>query len=334
MPGSFCKNGGITTTLQDLRMAEGKWIEHLKADTPLPEAARKALLARMQAVRHWLPQALEEADPDHEHVHQLRVATRRADAALRIFEPCLPDKIARKTRTRLRRIRRAAGTARDLDVFALDLLERSKKSAQRDRPGVDFLLGHTVGQRTLAQQQLHQVGSQEGHDFDEFLRDLILAVRQPPDAADDATLVVLARPMLANLLTALRERASADLTEYANLHQVRIAGKRLRYAMEVFAPCFDPPFRQTSYPLVEHMQEILGDANDRHNGMQRIEAIRVFLRSVWPAAWKRLAPGIDATLQSHRKRLPVERRRFLRWWKDWQAWGEPTLLEYLNAADT
>jgi CHAD domain-containing protein len=314
-------------------MAEGKWIEGLTAHMPLAGAARKVLQARMQVVRHYLPQALEEADPDHENVHQLRVATRRADAAVRIFEPCLPDKTGRKARKRLRRIRRAAGTARDLDVFALDLLEHSGKLAARDRPGVDFLFGHTVGQRALAQQQLHQVGKQDGDDFEGFVRDLILSVRRPPGGTDDATFVVLARPLLCNLLTDLRERASADLTEYTNLHQVRIAGKRLRYAMEVFAPCFDPPFRQTLYPLVEHMQEILGDANDRYNGALRIEAMRSCVRAVWPALWKRLAPGINAALQSHRKRLPAERRRFLRWWKEWQASGEARFFECLAAAD-
>jgi CHAD domain-containing protein len=314
-------------------MAEGKWIEGLAAHTPLAEAARKVLQARMQVVCHWLPQAMEVADPDHEPVHQLRVATRRADAALRIFEPCLPDKTGRNVRRRLRRIRRAAGTARDLDVFALDLLELSAKLPARDRPGVDFLFGHTFGQRTLAQHELHLVGKQDGDDLEAFVRDLILSVRRPPDGADDATFVVLARPLLTNLLTDLRERASADLKEYPNLHQVRIAGKRLRYAMEAFAPCFDPPFRQTLYPLVEHMQEILGDANDRYNGSLRIEATRAYVRAVWPALWKRLAPGINAVLQSHRKRLPVERRRCLRWWKEWQAGGEPRFFECLAAAD-
>ena len=90
-------------------MADGKWIEHLKADTPLPEAARHVLMARLQVVRNYLPKALHDADHDPEYVHQLRVGTRRADAALNIFSPCLSDRVFGRARRRLRRIRRAAG---------------------------------------------------------------------------------------------------------------------------------------------------------------------------------------------------------------------------------
>ncbi len=314
-------------------MADGKWIEHLSAKTPLAEAARKVLLARLQVVRNYLPKALNEANQDHEYVHQLRVGTRRADAALRIFAPCLPDKICRKARKRLKRIRRAAGTARDLDVFALFLLERTQKLREREQPGWDFLIGHTLGQRINAQAQLQQTGHEDGHDFGEFVRDIVLAVRSPTNGSADATLLVLARPLLSELIDRLHEKASGDLKEYAQLHQVRIAGKRLRYAMEVFAPCFGPAFRQDLYPLVEQMQEILGDANDRHMGAQRIEEVRTYVRTAWPDAWKRVGPGEDSALEAHRKRLPAERRRFLRWWKEWEADGEHRLLECVHAAE-
>jgi CHAD domain-containing protein len=313
-------------------MADGKWIEHLSAKTPLADAARKVLLARLQVVGKYLPKAVEEADEDQEYVHQLRVGTRRADAALRIFALCLPDKIYRKARKRLKRIRRAAGAARDLDVFARFLLEHKQKLPERAEPGWDFLVGHTLGQRTDAQTQLQETGNDYGADFDEFVNEVVLAVRRPATGSDDATLIVLARPILSSLVQTLREKAAGDLNEYPQLHQVRIAGKRLRYAMEVFAPCFGPAFKQTLYPMVEQMQEILGDANDRYTGAQRIEKVRSYVQAAWPDAWKRLALGVVAALQTQRKRLPVERRRFQRWWKDWQANGERQLLECLHAA--
>src|SRR5207244_2148550 len=63
--------------------------------------------------------------------------------------------------------------------------------------------------------------------------------------------------------------ASGDLKDYAHLHQVRIQGKRLRYAMEVFADCFAADFKEELYPQIEEMQEILGSANDSHVGAQR-----------------------------------------------------------------
>ena len=49
--------------------------------------------------------------------HQLRVATRRAGAALEIFRDCLPEKDYQTARKQLRRLRRAAGAARDWDVL-------------------------------------------------------------------------------------------------------------------------------------------------------------------------------------------------------------------------
>ena len=55
---------------------------------------------------------------DVEHVHRLRVATRRASAALKLYRDCVGDKPARWMKKWLRKIRRAAGDARDLDVLA------------------------------------------------------------------------------------------------------------------------------------------------------------------------------------------------------------------------
>ena len=56
-----------------------------------------------------LPLALQQAVKDVEHVHQLRVATRRARAALDIFADCLPDGAFTAAKKQLRKIRRAAG---------------------------------------------------------------------------------------------------------------------------------------------------------------------------------------------------------------------------------
>ena len=94
--------------------------------------------------------------------------------------------------------------------------------------------------------QLLQAGSRDGLDFEGFLRDVILAVRPSANCSPDATLLILARPLLSNLLHQLEDKASLDLKDYPHLHEVRIAGKRLRYAMEVFASCFGREFRETT----------------------------------------------------------------------------------------
>jgi CHAD domain-containing protein len=311
-------------------MAGGKWIDDLEADTPLADAARHVLTVRLEVVRDHLPKALHDSERDPEHVHQLRVGTRRAGAALQIFEKCLPSRELKKAKKRLRQIRRAAGAARDWDVFLMTMSAWPPRS-DKHRAGLDFLSGYAMGQRLAAQDHLHEVGAEEPFAFDRLLAETVAAVQAPADNDLD-TLADLARPLLSDLLDNLDAAAARDLADYDNLHQVRIAGKRLRYAMEVFAPCFVTAFREELYPAVEEMQEILGNANDSHVAEQRLEALRAHLQATRSADGKRFRPGLDALLRFHRQRLPKERRRFLAWWQRWRASGSEDLLSGLLRA--
>jgi CHAD domain-containing protein len=312
-------------------MADGKWITDLAADTALAEAARHVLAVRLRVVGEALPRAVHEADRDPEHVHQLRVATRRAGAALRIFADCLPRKAYRGARKHLRRIRRAGGAARDWDVFLIALRERAADQPAKEQAGLDLLTGYALGQRAAAQTQLETVGQEEGPRFGGFLAATLEAV-QPPGAEGAATLLGHARPLLSGLLFNLEQAAAGNLNDYTQLHQVRIAGKRLRYAMEVFAPCFDASFREGLYPRVEEMQEILGRANDSHVAEARLTALRDRLRRSAPREWKRYQPAVTSLLRFHQRRLPQERRRFLKWWADWRKSGAEALLALTPAA--
>ena len=138
-------------------------------------------------------------------------------------------------------------------------------------------------------------------------------------------MIDLARSLLGELLGGLHETATGDLKDYDHLHQVRIAGKRLRYALEVFADCFSPALCAGCYPMVEEMQEILGRANDSHVAGQRLVGLRVRLRG-WDSVWERLKPGLEGLLRFHQRRLPQERRRFLKWWEQWCSAGVEAVL--------
>src|SRR5262249_32604120 len=54
----------------------------------------------------------------------------------------------------------------------------------------------------------------------------------------------------------------ADHTDAAALHQFRIRGKELRYAMELLAGAFPESLRTELYPAVEAIQDRLGEVND------------------------------------------------------------------------
>src|SRR5262249_51963951 len=161
-----------------------------------------------------------------------------------------------------KRVRRAAGEARDWDVFLGTLAKLGWPRGDRRRPGLDFLLGYGTAQRALAQSHLEEAGCQYPFDFDRLISETVAAVHRPANQPELQTMADLAWPMLAGLLRELDEAAAQDLEDYDHLHRVRIVGKRLRYAMEVFAECFEETFRTQAYAAVEEMQEILGNAND------------------------------------------------------------------------
>src|SRR5207247_2344062 len=132
------------------------------------------------------------------------------------------------------------------------------------------------------------------------------------------TLFPMAPALLAALVQALEQAMAKNLADYAELHQVRIAGKRLRYAMEIFADCFPPPFRGKLYPAVEAMQEILGDANDSHVASERLKEIVELFAYLPMRAAKRLRTGLKALQQFHDHRLEHQRALFDDWREHWQ----------------
>ncbi len=310
-------------------MAGGKWITGLQADTPPDDAARRVLTVRLELVRDSLPSALHQAEQDPEHIHQLRVATRRARAALDIFADCLPQKVHKRARRELRDLRRAAGEARDWDVFLMALAERQRKPPPRHRPGLDLLTGYALSRRLLAQEHLLAAGGEQPFAFDRLLADTVAAVHRPHDSGAAVRLIDRARPALGGLLKELDAAAGRDLHDYAHLHEVRILGKRLRYAMEVFAECFEPAFKEELYPAVEEMQDILGRANDSHVAAGRLTDLRDWAKALLGGQAKRVLPGIDALRRSHEERLPKERENFEQWWANWRKKGGEAALAAL-----
>ncbi len=75
-----------------------------------------------------------------EHVHDMRVATRRLRAALEIFEPCFPAKRHRKALKRVKKLADALGERRDADVEIGLLEELSGGAAEADLPALRRLI--------------------------------------------------------------------------------------------------------------------------------------------------------------------------------------------------
>ncbi len=297
-------------------MADGKWIPFLRPEMPVGDAARHALFVRLQVVADVLPRALFEND-EPEHIHQLRVATRRAAATMRIFRNCLPRKVRRRVRKRLRELRWAAGLVRDCDVFLADLQECRRAVPSEAQPGLDFLAGYVLAQRRAVQSELLTATHGFDFDFEPTVAAAVAGVRHSRRAA--LPLITLAEPLIVGLRDALQQSLAGNLDDGEQLHRVRIAGKQLRYAMEIFVDCFAPPFRDAFYPLVEELQETLGRINDSHVANVRLDTLIAPMRAHPLAEWQRLQHGVDELTRYHCERTLRERERFADWLTRWHA---------------
>jgi CHAD domain-containing protein len=314
-------------------MIDGKWIDGLTPSMPVADAARAVLSARFAVVRHYLPLAAERPTESAEYVHQLRVGTRRASAALRVFKEALPRKPLKNSKRTLRQIRRAAGDARDWDVFLISLPEARPLATATAKPALDFLAGYAFGERAAAQAELVQAAAEAGPLFAEQSEELPARAQEPrPEGGPaPANFGELAARQLGELLRTFTADAEANPKEPPQLHALRIAAKRLRYAIEIFAPCFPPAMREVVYPAVEGVQELLGDVQDAAVGAARLAAIEENVKAVMPKQFTRVKKGIDALAKSLRARVPAGKKAFAAWRADWLKLMKGLTLEVVAA---
>jgi CHAD domain-containing protein len=150
---------------------------------------------------------------------------------------------------------------------------------------------------------------------------VLAAIRKPAANQGARRLIDVARPLLADLVKQLEKAAGNKPKSFEKLHRLRIIGKRLRYAMEVFAGCYPPKFRDKLYPMVEEMQEFLGEAIDSHVASENMASLKKSLRSTQPAVWKQCQPAFQEVIGEYQRRWRQEGGQLLAWWKRWQKSG-------------
>lgn len=251
-------------------------LEGLAADASLRDAAERTLRARLGAVMDRLPAAAAGGDDGPGHAHKLRVATRRSAAALDLFERCVRKKDHRRWRRALRRIRRAAGQVRDMDVLTTLLLRVQKKASPDTHAAIDFLLHEARERRREGEKRLIRAAERHPRSrLREMRRTMLRNLREREgDGASERLLFRDAgRATLREILADFRAAGEADLSSIEALHGLRLAGKRLRYATEVFGPLLGEQSAGSLLPMLEELQESLGAINDS-------DQMVAFLRSV------------------------------------------------------
>jgi CHAD domain-containing protein len=276
-------------------------------DKSVIEVALSTLDDRLKAVRKRFAQAVRHGGKNAERVHQLRVATRRAAAALGLYHDLVPRKIAKRMDARLKRIRRTAGDIRDCDML---LARFSSEVAQAESPS---FIKRTDSQRVAAYRdlcRLHQNHSSSGR-LKRQTRKLLAKTRHKAER----------RPRLATqkfdawaperlrlFVNEFFEAAAPDLRDFSQLHRFRIRSKALRYAMELVASTFPPEFKNELYPVIQRLQTLLGNINDEAN----------FLKSVGTRLANQAKPGdvdgLKHRMAQEQHALDELEREFSDWW--------------------
>jgi CHAD domain-containing protein len=239
--------------------------------------AIQVLVRNAAAFEEHMPGARAGEDPLH--VHQMRVATRRMRAALRLFGDLLPAE-ASSLNDELKWIAGQLGAARDLDVQVRRLRETAAEL------GLSEALGPYGAwleeQRQRAQAEL--VSAIESPRFEQLMQQLHQLQEWSPNPEVDAPLFDDAPERLRGAYRQLRKRAKR-IDKHApatDLHKVRIGAKRLRYAAEFFEVAYGKPAERLAKLLVL-LQDRLGDLQDGVVSSERIHQAVQTEASAWPA---------------------------------------------------
>ena len=283
-----------------------KWVLDVAHHDRTSDVAIRTLKARFAAVQHYLPLAAEKAEEDAEHVHELRVWTRRAAAALDLYVDFLPRRRRAWMKRQLKHLRRAANDARDYDVFVQRLT--------KEHPGPDSerYLEKVRAQRRKAQRPIVAIHERLKRD-DRFARRIVQLLRRvrlrgkKKAVLEDFPFGTWARSSLLPMVQRFFKAAPADGMDVAALHKLRIRGKELRYAMELLAGAFPLDFRGKLYPIIETLQDKLGEINDRATAQVRLR------QRIKSADDKAEVDYLRKLRAEERLKLKQARREFLDW---------------------
>ena len=133
-------------------MARAREVGELDCDQPFALAAAQVIETRADEVLEHSVGVLDVGDI--ERVHDLRVATRRLQAALTVFRKCFPREQRRAALKQVKALADALGERRDPDV-SIETLERlADQAGVADRRGVDALIAHFKREQEAANARL------------------------------------------------------------------------------------------------------------------------------------------------------------------------------------
>lgn len=201
-------------------------------------------------------------------VHQGRVASRRLRESLPVAGGRAAA--AREARRSFRMITRALGPVRELDV-ALDHLEQGLEGAKIPRMAIERVRAHVREERERRRERM--LARLERVDLAGALDRIDRIARGPARRLTAANAVALERRVRARALTVeMAIERAGTLYDPERLHAVRIAGKKLRYALEVVRAASLARV-QADLRLLKQAQEVLGLMHDYQILLEHVRAV-------------------------------------------------------------
>jgi CHAD domain-containing protein len=209
---------------------------------------------------------------DIEELHDMRVATRRMRAALRLLDPFLDAESMRPFLKALRRTGRTLGAVRDLDVFR----EKSEHYLQGLPDGhladLEPLFSAWEEEHTLRRTEM--LAYLDGHTYSSFKERFARFLDEPGAGAMKVVFdtgevrpyrVADVVPYLlyehAAQVWAYDEHTKGPLVPLVRFHNLRMASKGLRYAFEFFQEVLGPGAKDL-INAIKRLQDHLGDLQD------------------------------------------------------------------------
>jgi len=263
-----------------------------------PVAARAVAAAALEQLQANEPGVLGHDDP--EYLHQFRVALRRLRSALRTFRTALEPQFLAQAGDELRWIAALTGPARDWDVLATQTLPAMLEAHGAARSAQSVRLRVAVRRDSARAQLREALGSPRYARLvlrlARWLATPAAALQPPAEPLADFALRIVAKRH--KRLVADARKLSA-LTP-AERHELRLDAKRLRYAVEGFAPLLRRGRVAAYLEALSEIQDDLGHANDA------AVAARLLGEIALPAAFGHFARGWLAA-HAHASASGIER---------------------------
>ena len=250
-------------------MAKAKRIRGLKCDAPATAGIKQVLLTRFGELHSWREAALDWSDP--EGVHSMRVASRRLRSVLRDFMPYVHKRRLAGSIKQLKKVADALGSVRDHDVALLALEELKTQAPAELSASLNQFIEIRASVREQARQELTAA-----IETDELKRvetrfvaavdEAIAVANRPKKHAHDKpplAFAAMSRTIILDRLKEFEKRSEGLFRPFDvdALHDMRIAVKRLRYALELFSKCW-PRVVGAQARRAARIQGALGDLHD------------------------------------------------------------------------